>query len=363
MPIPQLHASRHYGRLPESEPARRKEKRAYNRKKILKIIGWTAIVGSLGVFIIGTITVAWVSRDLPDPDKINSRQVSQSTKIYDRTGANMLYEIYQNQKRTLVNLDQIATSAQKATIAVEDKNFYQHGGIQIKSIIRAAFNNLIGRKSGSGGASTLTQQLIKNAVVGNEHSVFRKLKEAILAIRLEKKYSKDQILKLYLNEIPYGSTNYGIEAASQSYFHKSSKDLTITESATLAAIPKAPSMYLKDLDALRNRRDLVLSLMYDQGYITEQEKKEAQGIALRIFRTGGPMDAPHFVLYVKQLLADKFGERAIDEGGLRVITTLDYDKQKIAEKTDKELGDKNAKTANANNAALALCGISRSRTP
>ncbi len=303
-------------------------------------------------FIAGTAVVAYISRDLPDPNKINDRQVSQSTKIYDRTGTHLLYEIYQNQKRTLVELNQIATYAQKATIAVEDKNFYSHGGIQITSIIRAGFNNLIGRKTGSGGASTLTQQLIKNTVVGNEHSVFRKIKEAILAIRLEKKYSKDQILKLYLNEIPYGSTNYGIEAASQSYFHKSAADLTLAEAATLAAIPKAPSTYLNNLNALRNRRDLVLSLMFDQGYITEAQKKEAQGIALRIFRNSGPMDAPHFVLYVKQLLADKFGERAVDEGGLQVITTLDYDKQKIAEKIVKQLGDQNAKTANANNAAL-----------
>ncbi len=352
MPIPQLHRSRHYGRLPDSDPAPRKEKSAHNRKKLLKTLGWAAMITATIVFIVGTATIAWVSRDLPDPNKLNERQVSQSTKIYDRTGTHLLYEIYQNQKRTLVNLDQISTSAQKATIAVEDRNFYEHSGIQIKSIIRAGFNNLIGRKTGSGGASTLTQQLIKNAVVGNEHSVFRKIKEAILAIRLEKKYSKDQILKLYLNEIPYGSTNYGIEAASQSYFHKSAKDLTLAEAATLAAIPKAPSKYLNNLDALRDRRDLVLALMYDQGYITEAEKKEAQGVALRIFRTGGPMDAPHFVLYVKQLLADKFGERAVDEGGLQVITSLDYDKQKIAEKIVKELGDKNAKTANANNAAL-----------
>ena len=356
MPIPQLTHSRHYGRLPDSDPAPRKEKKAYNRKKLLKTLGWAALIGALVLFIAGTAVVAWISRDLPDPNKINDRQVSQSTKIYDRTGEHMLYEIYQNQKRTLVNLDQIAASALKATVAVEDKNFYQHGGIQVKSIIRASFNNLIGRKSGSGGASTLTQQLIKNAIVGDERrgfaGYFRKIKEAILAIRLEKKYSKDQILKLYLNEIPYGSTNYGIEAASQSYFHKSAMDLTLAESATLAAIPKAPSRYLKDLDALRDRRDLVLALMYEQGYITEEEKKEAQGIALRIFRTGGPMDAPHFVLYVKQLLADKFGERAIDEGGLQVITTLDYDKQKIAEKIVKELGDKNAKDAKANNAAL-----------
>ncbi len=352
MPIPQLNHSRHYGRLPNTEPAPRKEKSAYNRKKLLKTLFWAALVGAILLFIVGTATVAWISRDLPDPNKLNERQVSQSTKIYDRTGEHMLYEVYQNQKRTLVNLDQIATSALRATVAVEDKDFYQHGGIQIKSIIRAGFNNLIGRKSGSGGASTLTQQLIKNTIVGDKHSVFRKIKEAILAIRLEKKYNKEEILKLYLNEIPYGSTNYGIESASQSYFHKSAAELTLAESATLAAIPKAPSKYLNNLDALRDRRDLVLALMYDQGYITEGEKKEAQGVALRIFRSGGPMDAPHFVLYVKQLLADKFGERAIDEGGLKVITTLDYDKQKIAEKIVKELGDKNAKNANANNATL-----------
>ena len=348
MPIPQLEKSRHYGRLPGTESVPRKEK----NKKLIKNLVLTGVVLIIMGFIGGTAVVALISRDLPDPDKLNDRQIPQSTKIYDRTGEQLLYEVYQNQKRTLITLDQMATSALKATIAVEDKNFYKHGGVQIKSIIRAGFNNLIGRKSGSGGASTLTQQLIKNAVVGNERSFFRKIKEAILAIRLEKKYSKDQILKLYLNEIPYGSTNYGIEAASQSYFHKNAKDLTLAEAATLAAIPKAPSKYLKDLDALRDRRDLVLALMYDQGYITELEKKEAQNIALRIFRTAGPMDAPHFVLYVKQLLADKFGERAIDEGGLKVITSLDYDKQKIAEKTVKELGDKNAKDAKANNAAL-----------
>lgn len=316
------------------------------------MLGLAIVVMTTAGFIVGTAMVAWISRDLPDPDKLKDRQISQSTKIYDRSGAHLLYEIYQNQKRTLVDFSQISDYAKKATIAVEDKHFYEHSGVRLTSIIRAGFNNLIGRKTGSGGASTLTQQLIKNAIVGNERSIFRKIKEAILAIRLEKKYTKDQILKLYLNEIPYGSTNYGIEAASQSYFHKNAKDLALAEAATLAAIPKAPSKYLKDLDALRNRRDLVLALMHEQGYITEPQKKEAQNIALRIFRTGGPMEAPHFVLYVKQLLADKFGERAIDEGGLQIITSLDYDKQKIAEKVIQELGDKNAKDANANNAAL-----------
>lgn len=352
MPAPQLNPKRQYGHLPDAEPTSSREKKKKLFKTLLKIGG----IGIAACFIIGTIVVAWVSRDLPDPNKLSDRSIAQSTKIYDRTGQHLLYEIYNNQKRTLVEMDQISDYIKKATVAVEDKSFYEHNGVRIRSIVRAGFNNLIGRKAGSGGASTLTQQLIKN-ITGQDQrgglsGYFRKIKEAILAIRLEKKYTKDEILKSYLNEVPYGSTNYGVEAASQSYFQKSAKDLTLAESATLAAIVQAPSRYLKNLDSLRDRRDLVLALMYGQGMITEDEKKEAQGVALRIYKSGGPMEAPHFVLYVKQLLSDQFGERAMDEGGLKVITSLDYDKQKSAEAIVKELGDKNAKTANANNAAL-----------
>ena len=243
MPIPQLHQRRHYGHLPDYEPQSPIEK----KKKILKILLTTAAVGFGAFFILGTIAVAWISRDLPDPNKLNERQVSQSTKIYDRTGEQLLYEVYQNQKRTLVEMDQISDFAKKATVAVEDKNFYEHSGIRIQSILRARFFSLIGRRAGSGGGSTLTQQLIKNTIVGDARSgfagYFRKIKEAILAIRLEKKYTKEQILKLYLNEIPYGSTNYGIEAASQSYFGKKSEDLTLTEASYLAALPQAPTYY------------------------------------------------------------------------------------------------------------------------
>lgn len=321
-------------------------------KDIIKKLLGASLVCLIFLFIAGTATIAWVSRDLPDPNKLTDRQIAQSTKIYDRTGEHLLYEIYQNEKRTLVGLDQINPLLVKATIAVEDKNFYEHGGIQPLSIIRAAVSNLLGRKSGGGGASTLTQQLIKNALVGNERSIFRKIKEAILAIRLEKKYSKDEILKMYLNEVPYGSTNYGVEAASQSYFHKSAKDITLAEAAALAGMTKAPSRYLNNINLLRTRRDYILDLMLEQGYIKEEEKKEAQSSALRIYRQSGIFDAPHFVLYVKQLLADQIGEGQVDTGGLKVITTLDYDKQKIAETAIKDLGDKFAKEANANNAAL-----------
>ena len=149
-----------------------------------------AVVTGLLLFLTGTVVVIWVSRDLPSPDKLADRSVSQSTKIYDRTGTRLLYEIYQNQKRTIVNLDQIAPLAIKATIAVEDKYFYEHSGIRLLSILRAGFNNLIGRRSGGGGASTLTQQFIKKTIVGEERTVFRKIKEAILAMRLEKNIPK-----------------------------------------------------------------------------------------------------------------------------------------------------------------------------
>lgn len=303
-------------------------------------------------FIGGTIMMAVISRELPDPQKLSERQVAQSTKIYDRTGEHLLYEVYQDQKRTMVELDKINPLAIKATVAVEDKNFYTHKGVRFISIIRAGVNNFIGRKTGSGGASTLTQQLIKNTIVGDSHSIFRKIKEAILALRLEKKYSKDEIMKMYLNEIPYGSTNYGIEAASQSYFRKKASETSLAECATLAALLKQPTRYLNDTTLLKERRNVVLRLMAEQGYITDEEKTKAQEEPLKIIRNAGIMDAPHFVLYVKQLLAEQFGEKMVDQSGLKVITTLDYDKQKIAESAIKELGDQFSKEANANNAAL-----------
>ncbi len=340
---PKQQSTRHLDNNPEDDYS----PKSFSRK-LITLIGVFVLVG----FVIGTVAVVWIGKDLPDPNRLSDRQVSQSTKIYDRTGEHLLYEVYQNQKRTLVGLDQISPMVPKAVIAIEDKKFYEHSGVAFLSIARAGFNNLIGRKAGSGGASTLTQQLIKNTMVGDERSLFRKVKEAILAIRLEKKYSKEEIIKMYLNEVPFGSTNYGVEAASQSYFHKSSKDIDLAESATLAALIQAPSRYLNNFNTLRDRRDTVLRLMNEQGYITLEEKKSAQNEALRIYKNNGIMDAPHFVLYVKQVLADQFGEKMVDDGGLKVITTIDYEKQKAAEKIIKENGDKFAKQSNANNAAL-----------
>ncbi len=323
-----------------------------------------AVAAAAGlVFFVGLYV--WASRDLPDPNKLTDRHVAESTKIYDRTGEHLLYEVYQNQKRTVVDLNQMSPWIPKATIAIEDKYFYEHKGVRVLSIIRAGVSNLVNRllrvvgihrSTGSGGASTLTQQLIKNAIVGDERrglsGLFRKVKEALLALQIERAYSKDQILQLYLNEIPYGSTNYGVESAAQTYFHKSAKEVTLSEAAALAAIPKAPSRYLNNPQALKDRRDTILRLMQAQGYISEAEMKSAQGAPLQMYRTGGIFAAPHFVLYVKQLLADQFGENLVDTGGLKVITSLDYNKQMMAEKIIKEQGDKFAKDANANNEAL-----------
>lgn len=366
MPIPKLspRARRTYGevatgakrvveRLPLGFFARLWRKvRAVPLKTYLKI----SVVLMLAGFIVGTGFVMWISKDLPDPNRLSDRQVPESTKIYDRTGEHLLYEVFQSQKRTVVPLDQMGPWIPKATIAIEDKQFYTHSGIRVRSIVRAVFNNLIGRRTGAGGASTLTQQLIKITIVGDERrgfaGLFRKIKEAILAIRLERKYTKDEILQMYLNEIPYGSTNYGVEAAAQSYFQKPAKDLSIAEAATLAALVQAPSRYLNNQESLKGRRDYVIKLLQDQGYITEDQRQEALAAELKIIRSNGIKAAPHFVLYVKQLLADEFGEKLVDTGGLKVITTLDYDKQVAAEKIVKEQGDKFAKEANANNAAL-----------
>ncbi len=306
------------------------------------------VLGLLGL----TILVAWVSRDLPNPDKLTDRQVAQSTKIYDRTGTHLLYEIFANEKRTLVDLNDIPKNLVNGVIATEDTTFFQHKGVRPLSILRSIVYGLIGKGTIGGGASTLTQQLVKNAILTNEKTLTRKLKEIILSIQLEQKYTKDQILKIYFNEIPYGSTNYGVEAASESYFGKQVKDLDLQESATLAGLPQAPSYYLANLTALKNRRDFVLQRMFEEHYITQDEEKTAQALPLTLSQHFGDIHAPHFSLYVKDLLTQQFGEQMVDTGGLKVITTLDWDKQQIAEKVIKDVGDKVLKDAGANNAAL-----------
>ncbi|MBI5794448.1 transglycosylase domain-containing protein [Candidatus Uhrbacteria bacterium] len=316
--------------------------------------------GSLGV--LGLMAV--VSKDLPNPNSLTQRSISQTTKIYDRTGEHVLYEIFGDENRTLKKLqtgfcqddENLETDANgiplfavQATIAAEDRNFCQHGGFDVKGLIRAVFQNLIGNRV---GGSTLTQQLVKNAILSNEKTIVRKVKELILSLALERRYSKDEILQIYFNEIPYGSTYYGMEAAAQNYFGISVSELTLAQAATLAALPKAPTTYLNNPDRLQARRDYILSAMLELGFIDETAYDAATLEVTPVDVSITNITAPHFVLYVKERLEEKYGRSEVEEGGLKVTTTLDYDMQKIAEEEVKKGVDENLEKYGLTNAAL-----------
>ncbi len=309
------------------------------------------IVGALS-----TVAVfAWVSRDLPDPNKINDRFVAQSTRIYDRTGEHVLYEIHGDEKRTVVGLENIAETARQATIAAEDRDFYQHKGFDLKGILRSVVKNIIHLDPTGQGGSTITQQFIKNSILTSEKSYIRKIKEVVLAYQLEKRFSKDDILKLYLNEIPYGSNAYGIEAAAQNFFGVPAKDLTLAQSAVLAALPRATTYYSpygNNTDELFARQQLILDAMAEEGFITTDEAAAAKAEKLTFRQRREGITAPHFVFYVRELLTEKYGEETVEQGGLKVITTLDLKHQEAAEKAIADQGPKNEERWGATNAAM-----------
>ncbi|MDD5071259.1 MAG: transglycosylase domain-containing protein, partial [Patescibacteria group bacterium] len=319
-------------------------------KRVLKFF----VVSFLAIAVFGLIFVAWISRGLPDPNKLMERQVAQSTKIYDRTGETILYEIHGDEKRTMVNLEEIPDYVKWATIAIEDKNFYKHGGISIWGIFRGVIWQTLRGKRAQGG-STLTQQFVKNAILTSERTVTRKIREWILSYGIEKKFTKDEILQMYFNEIPYGSTAYGVEAASQRYFGKSVRDINLAEAAILAALPQAPSRYSpygSNLNLLINRQHYILDLMKEQGYIPEAKAEAAKRFSLEFKKQTENIIAPHFVMYIKEMLSEKYGEKMIEQEGLKIYTTLDLYKQKIAEEVVTAQAEKNEKNYNAANAAL-----------
>ncbi len=308
----------------------------------------------IGGFVIAVVIFfLWLSYGLPDPNKLITREVPESTKIYDRSGETILYEIHGDEKRTLVTLDKIPENVRNATIAIEDKNFYSHKGFSIWAMFRTAVTNvLFNRKA---GGSTLDQQFVKNAVLTDEKSYIRKLKEVILAYRLEKKFSKDEILQMYFNEIPYGSNAYGVEAASLKYFGKNVQDINLSEAAILAAIVQSPTRYSPygpNKDTLIARQHYVLDLMVEQKMISEDEANKAKEAKLAFRNPSDSIMAPHFVLHIKQMLAEKYGEKTVEQGGLKIITTLDTYKQKIAEEAVLKRAEENDKRFNATNAAL-----------
>jgi penicillin-binding protein 1C len=328
-------------------------------KKNIKIYLKVGLILAVACFIFIVLLFTYYAKDLPDPNKIIDRAVAQSTRIYDRTGETLLYEIAGDQKRTLIDLDQIRDHTINATISIEDKNFYNHGGISLWGIIRGQIVPRLQGRAAQGG-STLTQQLVKNAILTNERKVSRKIKEWILSFKIEQKFSKEDILKLYFNEIPYGSNVYGVEAASNYYFGKKASELEIAESAILAALPQAPSYYSpygSNKDALIGRQQYVISLMVEQGYISEEDGESAKAYELDFKNRITNIIAPHFVLYIKEYLAGKYGDQMIEQGGLRITTTLDIDAQSAAEEAITSRVESNVDNYNASNAALVAIDV------
>lgn len=283
------------------------------------------------LIISSVIFYFFILKDLPLPTKLSSPNNPQSTLIYDRNGK-LLYNIYDKKNQTFIPLSSIPKHMQEATIAIEDKDFYRHGAIDLKGITRAVISIIF--KQQLQGGSTLTQQLVKNSLLTQERTIPRKIKEIILAFATELIYSKNQILEMYLNQSPYGGLAYGIEAAAQNYFGKKAKDLTLEESALLASLPQSPTLYSPfgaRPELAKKRQIEVLKAMEQAGYITGSEAKNAQDTILKYKKISNEIEAPHFVLYIKDLLIQKYGEKVVEEGGLKVTTTLDLDIQNTAQ--------------------------------
>ncbi len=320
------------------------------------------IDSAIAFFVIGLIAAGglliWVSTlEIPDLSSFHQRRIEQSTKIYDRTGEVLLYDLHQDVRRTIVPFENISYHIKNATVAIEDDQFYKHFGVDPLAILRAALSNFTaGDLLGGQGGSTITQQVIKNSILEKEKNLTRKVKEAILAIKLDNILTKEEILSHYLNESPYGGTIYGVEEASQSFFAKSASELTLPEAAYLAALPQAPtylSPYGTHKDALDARQKLVLKRMLINKFITEEEHNNAVATTVTFQPqavTG--IRAPHFVMFIKEQLVEKYGEEALLGKGLKVITTLDWELQKEAEKIIAEKAPYNEKTFNASNAGL-----------
>ena len=328
------------------------QKKHHSKKFFLNI---ALIVVGIGLFIAGGIFIWLTTVKIPDFSSFENRSILRSTKIYDRTGKVLLYDLHQDIKRTEVSLTEMNPYIQKATIAIEDSEFYNHKGIRITSIIRAVFANLVQGDFSQGG-STLTQQIVKNTLLTKEKTVTRKIKEWIIALKIERQMSKEKILEIYLNDAPYGGNIYGVEEASQSYFGKKASDLTLAEAAYLAAIPQAPTYYSpfgNHRDKLDERKNLVLRRMNELKLITSDEFNQARAevVTWKKAETRG-IKAPHFVFFIKEYLENTYGKDTVEQGGLKVITTLNYDMQQEGEEITKRLALENEKKYKASNAGL-----------
>lgn len=309
------------------------------------------VVMSFLLLFVPLLFVIFVS-ELPDPENLSISYIPKTTKIYDRNNV-LLYEIYANQNRTVVQLEDIPQDLKQATVAIEDQDFYVHPGFDLRGIIRAFVSNI--STDYLQGGSTITQQLIKSAFLTPEPTIKRKVKEVVLALWSEQKYTKDQILEMYFNYVPYGGTAWGVESASEIYFGKNVSDLTLAESAFLAGLPRAPSIYSPfsgEGRLWKNRQKEVLSAMVRDGYIDQKQANEAFQQELVFMSPAVPIKAPHFVMYVKDLLVQQYGINEVERGGLQVKTSLDYTVQQEVEKTVAQHVNENSHLNVQNGAAL-----------
>jgi len=338
--------------------ALRKKMRELKKALSHRFFVGTTVVGLIVGFITIGIGIIWISGfELPDLSNFEERKVEQSTKIYDRTGEIILYDIHGDIKRTIVPYEEISQYIKDATVSIEDENFYKHNGIMFSAILRAALINLKnGNLLGGQGGSTITQQVIKNALLTTDKKLSRKIKEWVLAPRLEEQLSKDEILGIYLNEVPYGGNIYGVQEASRRFFGKDAQNVTLAEAAYIAALPQAPtyfSPYGNNFDDLTVRKNQVLEKMRKNKYITNDEliAAKAEEVDFQKPDVFG-IRAAHFVMYVRELLEKEYGAEAISEGGFDVITTLDWDLQEKAEEIAKRYALENTTKFNAENAAI-----------
>src|SRR5437762_3629944 len=307
-----------------------------------------AFAGVMGLY-------AYYARDLPDPGALSRRQLFQTARIFDRSGK-LLQEVNDPQggRRILVKFSDIPRVMRDATTAAEDASFYDNPGFDVRAVLRATYQWV---RSGSpqSGASTITQQLVKNTLLGPEQTAERKIKEAFLAMELTRRYSKDAILQMYMNEILYGNRAYGVEAAAETYFGKQAKDLTLAEASFLAGLPQAPSYYdpYTNMPAAKERQSYVLDQMVRTGAITDSERESADRVQLKLALATqtGPAEAPHFVTYVRQLVEQQFGTESLFREGLQITTSIDLDLQHLAEQSARaHIAD--IKSRNATNAAV-----------
>ncbi|HLF94073.1 MAG TPA: transglycosylase domain-containing protein, partial [Planctomycetota bacterium] len=291
----------------------------------------------------GALVLGSIVADLPSPQDLAKDPLALTTKVYDRSGTELLYQ-FEVERRENVSLDDVPDLLIDATLAIEDKSFWTNPGVDVLGIARAAFADLTDQDTGQGGASTITQQLVKQRIIGSEYSLQRKIREAVLAIQVTRTYSKRDILELYFNQIYYGNQAYGVKAAAETYFGKSDlSQLTLPEAALLAGLPQSPSVLdpskAENLERAEARRSAVLTQMVATGAITEEERDEAEATPIEVLGAQiTTIKAPHFVFQVRDQLTRILGgdESAVTRGGFTVTTTLDLAKQEAAERQVKE---------------------------